>query len=311
MYTSFVMVKAVIDVGSNSVLLLVAEKRFDTWHPILESTHVTGIGRDTKNTGMLHPAGMIKTLEALKVCFEKAYSAGATEVRAAGTMALRIAQNSPEFLRDCDKQQTPVEIISGEMEADLSFLSISNDPLFQESPVLTMIDVGGQSTEIATARRQNGSWTFEFRESFSIGALGLRETEFRNPSPSFADRLRALETIDEAIGIRYLPHRSGKVVTVGATGTNLISIREKLANWDANHVHGQLLDYEEVSKAVSMLCDLDDIGRRNVIGIEPGREFTLHAGALILERALFALGAHECWVSVRGWRFAYLQKCFS
>jgi exopolyphosphatase/guanosine-5'-triphosphate,3'-diphosphate pyrophosphatase len=114
--------------------------------------------------------------------------------------------------------------------------------------------------------------------------------------------------IDDAIGLRYLPHQCGTVVTLGATGTNLVTIREKMAAWDPVRVHGSVLGYDEVSLAFEHLSSLGDAGRAAVVGIEKGREHTLHAGALILERALYALGAEECSVSVRGWRHALLEE---
>jgi exopolyphosphatase / guanosine-5'-triphosphate,3'-diphosphate pyrophosphatase len=108
--------------------------------------------------------------------------------------------------------------------------------------------------------------------------------------------------------LAYRPGQAGTVVALGATPTNLVSIRDGLSRWEPDLVHGQWLDYEEVSKAVAMLCALDDAGRAAVVGIEPGRERTLHAGALILERFLQALHVLVCRVTVRGWRHALLER---
>ena len=100
----------------------------------------------------------------------------------------------------------------------------------------------------------------------------------------------------------------GLVVTLGATGTNLVTIRERMTVWDADRVHGATLEYEEVSRAAVWLSGLGDAGRAAVPGIERGREHTIHAGALILERCLFKLGSESCRVSVRGWRHAMLDE---
>ena len=97
-------------------------------------------------------------------------------------------------------------------------------------------------------------------------------------------------------------------MVLGATGTNLVSIREKLKAWEPDKVHGAVLDYEEISRAVGWLMPMTDAQRRDVPGMEPGREKTIHIGALILERFLFALRASSCGVSVRGWRHALLEN---
>ena len=81
-----------------------------------------------------------------------------------------------------------------------------------------------------------------------------------------------------------------------------------MPEWKPELVHGATLQYEEISKAASWLSDMSLAERAALIGMEKGREATIHAGALILERALFALGAETCRVSVKGWRHARLAS---
>jgi exopolyphosphatase/pppGpp-phosphohydrolase len=89
--------------------------------------------------------------------------------------------------------------------------------------------------------------------------------------------MAAVKELDATIGLEYRPHQCGHVVTLGATGTNLISIRQQLREWDPEVVHGQVLDYEEISKAVNWLGGMTLDERRAIPGLEPGREHTLHA----------------------------------
>ena len=301
------MTKAVIDVGSNSVLLLVATKYNDGWKTIFETSAVTGLGANTKKTGLIGEHGATETLNALRTAFQSAQEHGATEITAAGTMALRIATNAQEFLAQAESQKTPLTILSGEDEANLGFLAVAEDPAINQSDRLTIIDPGGHSTELMTAQRQGSSWHTLYKRSFPLGALGLIETCFPNETPSFAERLAAVDHIDSTLGFEYLPHQCGTVVVLGATGTNLISIREKLTSWQPELVHGQTLDFEEISRAVGWMCDMTEAQRRAIPGLEKGRERTIHIGALILERFLQATHALECKVSVRGWRHALLN----
>jgi exopolyphosphatase/guanosine-5'-triphosphate,3'-diphosphate pyrophosphatase len=108
--------------------------------------------------------------------------------------------------------------------------------------------------------------------------------------------------------MEYRPHEAGLAVALGATGTNLITIRERMIEWDPAKVHGQWLDYEEVSKSVSWLGAMTDAERALVPGMERGREKTIHLGSLILERFLYAIHVLGCRVSVRGWRHALLEQ---
>lgn len=300
--------KAVIDVGSNSVLLTVAEFRSGTWQTLFESTEVTGLGRDTKVSGLLSPRGIADTLGAVKRAFDKAAIQGCQHVIAAATMAARIATNTDDFLRQAEGQGTPIEVLSGADEAQLGFEAVANDPLFKHHDRISIVDVGGHSTELVTAHQARSSWDILFRKSFSIGALGLRESTLKDDSPDLRATLSAVGEIDGEIGLRYLPHTCGHVVTLGATGTNLVTIRDQMKEWQPDKVHGSVLDYEDVSKSVASLFALDDFGRSQLVGIERGREHTLHAGALILERFLFAVGANDCTVSIRGWRHGLIES---
>ncbi|MBX7132486.1 MAG: hypothetical protein K1X67_07400 [Fimbriimonadaceae bacterium] len=302
------MIRAVVDVGSNSVLLTVAEKVGEGWRTVAEATRVTGLGRGTKQSGVLSEEAMGDTLQGLREVFEIARAHGANEVLAAATMAARIASNTADFQDRARAQGTPVDVLSGEDEASLGFLSVANDPLFASAARVSIIDPGGHSTELVTADRKHGGWDVLFRRSYPIGTLGLRGSVLSEESPSLAARLAAVREIDQIIGLEYLPHQCGTVVTLGATGTNLITIRERMTTWQPERVHGQVLDYEEIGRAVGWMFDLDDAGRAAIVGIEPGREGTVHIGALILERFLFALHGLECAVSVRGWRHALLEK---
>ena len=301
------MIRAVVDVGSNSILLLVSEQREGQWKPILEASRVTGLGVGTKTSGLLGEAGMASTLEALADFRRMSLEAGAPLVRCGATMAVRIANNSADFLNRAATQGTPVEVISGEQEAELGFKAVATDPVFQNAERLSIIDPGGHSTEMVTCDRQRTEWVTRYRKSFPVGALGLREEIFTCVRAYPRMVLQAIAHLDEMIGLCYRPNESGVVVSLGATGTNLITIRDRILEWDSTLVHGQRLDYEEISRAAQWLLEMNDEERAAVIGIEKGREKSLHIGALILERFLFALRAESCIVSTRGWRFAYLE----
>lgn len=299
--------RAVIDVGSNSVLLLIAERHGDTWTAVKETSKVTGLGRGTKQSKLLSEIGIDATLKELLRCFELARDTQCDEVVAFATMAARIATNTQDFLDRAEAQLTPVKVLAGEDEAQFGFLAVATDPLFKDDARLSVIDVGGHSTELVNAVKNAEEWAVLYRNSFPLGALGLREGPLMPDKCSLVDRMSAMNLIDSTIGQRFRPGEAGRVVTLGATGTNLVTVRDRLTEWDASRVHGAILTYEEVSKAAAWLSELGDEGRAALVGIEPGREHTIHAGALLLERFMFAIGAEECTVSTRGWRYGVLE----
>lgn len=300
--------KAVIDVGSNSVLLLVEEATPDGWRTVHEDTDVTALGEGAKQTGLLGETGMAGTLACLRRFFDAAREAGAETCEAYGTMSLRITRNAAEFQARAAAQGTPVEVISGEEEAQLGFESVAYDPAFSGFDRISIIDPGGQSTELTTADRGPDGWEERFRRSFPVGTLALRGGTLAPESPSPGEYLRAVGEIDTAIGLDYLRAAAGQAIVLGATGTNLVCIRDRILTWQPEKVHAKVLSFEEVSTFVGSLGHMTDAERAAVPGMERGRERTIHLGALVLERFMNAIGVPDVSVSVRGWRHALLER---
>ncbi len=301
------MIKAAIDVGSNSVLLLVEQYQDGKWHVIHENTYITALGKHTKQTGLLQEESVKDTLKALKQAFSEARHHGANEILAGVTMAARIAKNADDFLERAKNQATPIQILTGDQEAELGFFATAADPLFSKHPILTTIDIGAQSTEIVTGRQNNHSWEILFKKSYPVGALGLRADILSSESPDLLARKHAANEMDEFFAFPYQGKDAGTAVTLGATGTNLISIFKKMTIWQPSLVHGVYLSEDQLKQMIMTLFNLTDAGRSALVGIEPGREFTLHIGALILNQILYKLHIQGCLVSVRGWRHAFLE----
>lgn len=287
--------RAVVDVGSNSVLLTVAEQRDGVWAQLFETSEVTALGGKVKQSGAIAEESVLATLQALASAKAHADHLEA-DFRAYGTMALRLAGNAGDFLERAADQATPVTVISGDLEAELGFASVAEDPVFEDDEV-AVVDVGGHSTEVSTK---------DSRTSFPVGTLGLRSSQLRDESPDSGAILQASATLDDAFA--ELPNAAGKVVGLGASVTNLVSIREALSEWTPARVHGALLAYEEVSRFVGRSMRMTDAERAALVGIEAGRERTIHIGALIVERAILALAAEAIYVSIRGWRHAMLSR---
>ncbi|MCW5941667.1 MAG: hypothetical protein KIS66_05515 [Fimbriimonadaceae bacterium] len=300
--------RAVLDVGSNSVLLLVSEQDGARWNVVREATRVTALGEGTKATGLLGESGMTHTLAAIAEFWEAARELGATNIRAFATMAARIATNTPVFLGRAAAQGTPVEVMSGDDEAHYGFSAVANDATFAASTRIAIVDVGGQSTELLLAERESDTWNVRHQRSYPIGTLGLRSGVLRDESPDFAARLNAVVQIDEAIDLSETLPPPVETVALGATGTNLVTIADRATAWEPKRVHGRYLDYTDIGRMAGWLLDMTDAERAALVGIEPGRERSIHIGALILERFLFALKVPGCRVSVRGWRHAVLEN---
>ena len=298
------MTRAVVDVGSGSVLLTVARHDGEAWRFVDGTSEMTFLGEGAKQTGRLGEVPMVRTLAALRRAKERA---GDAPLVAAATMAVRIAANRAEFLARAAAQGTPLRVLSGEEEAAYGFRAVVEDPAFAALDTLSIVDPGGQSTELTVASRGPEGWQVRFSRSYPLGTLGLRGGPLADERPDLGAIMTATHLVDETIGTDIAPADAGTVVALGAPATDLVTLREGLADWRPDIVHGAWLDYEEVGKAVGWLMRMTDAERQALPGMEPGRGRTIHAGCLILERFLNALAAPGCRASVRGWRHALLM----
>ncbi|GIV05601.1 MAG: hypothetical protein KatS3mg016_1176 [Fimbriimonadales bacterium] len=193
-------------------------------------------------------------------------------------------------------------ILSEADEARLSFLSVARDAeLGIGNAPLAVVDIGGGSVEVALGRATVEQWF-----SFPVGAGRIRETLMPSDPPHPREILHAVRFLDEAFEpLRALPQPE-RVVSIGGTGVNLAMLALGLNRFDPNCAHGVWLDYETLAALLEKLLRLSDAERRALAGIEPDRAPLLPIGALILERALFALRRERVQISARGLRYGIL-----
>jgi exopolyphosphatase / guanosine-5'-triphosphate,3'-diphosphate pyrophosphatase len=296
---------AAVDVGTNSVLLLVAERAPDgVVRPVREEAEITRLGRGVDRTGLLSAEGMEATLEVLARFAALAREDGARALVVTATSAARDARNGDEFLaRAADRTGAAVEILSGDEEARLSYLAVAQDFAAEAGEAgLLAIDVGGGSTEFVHGRGRD----VLFRRSLDIGSVRLTERCVRGDPPSLAEQEAIRDLVRGALAT--LPAFPGGVRVVGVAGTvtSLFAIGHAIEPYDAARVHGGWLPLEDVARVRTRLCALPLVERRVLPGMQPRRADVLPAGALLFETALTHLGASGARVSDRGLRWGVL-----
>lgn len=291
---------AAIDIGTNSILLTVVEVGAGEIRPLCERSRITRLGEGLNATGQLSAEPIRRSLDAVRDLLEEARQHQVDTILAVGTEVLRKAQNAEEFLQACLQMGLSVEVISGEREAYLSYLSVAKDPLFAErSECLTMLDVGGGSTEVS----RGCQGILQSSRSYPIGAVRLTEAHLRSDPPA-AEELHALQETVRLHLRAEAPVTAGEpLVGVGGTFVNLASLHAGYADYQPERVHGASLTREQMHALAERLCALPLAARRELPGIEPDRAPVLHAGALIAVTAMECLQAESLAVSMRGLRW--------
>jgi exopolyphosphatase/guanosine-5'-triphosphate,3'-diphosphate pyrophosphatase len=291
-------VYSVIDLGTNTCLLLVASLNKGKLTTLFEAQEVPRIGKGIYDTNRISSDSFEKAREIFEKYRRISEEYNVLEINAFGTSALRDAINSKEFV-DFIRSKTGVEIrvISGNEEAECAFLGAVYDLPEDDYAV---IDIGGGSTEISC--RDSGML---INESVNIGSVRLTEM-------FFADGYSA-EALSEAgkfteDSLRRIPlsAKGKKPVGVAGTLTTLSAIRLSLKEFDIVKVHGDVITLDEVSEITHRLIRMNEQERLSIGSYMKGRSDIIVSGALILRILMEKLGAANVRISAKGLRYGLM-----
>jgi len=303
---------ATIDVGTNTVLLLVAERRGAALVPVCERSEITRLGRGVDASGRLDPAAIAATVAVLADFAREARALGAAEIACVATSAARDAANGEEFFRAARAAAgVSPEIIGGEEEARLVYASARRDFAPRRAPgertpaLLAVLDVGGGSTEFIVGDRE----VPDVRTSLQVGAVRLTERHVRGDPPSASEIAAVREGARTALAPLSAwagQVRAARLVGVAGTVTTLAAVEQALPSYDPERVHGSTLGLGQIEALASRLAGMTVRERAALPGMEPKRADVIVAGALVVAEAMRATGFDELTVSDRGVRWGLL-----
>jgi exopolyphosphatase/guanosine-5'-triphosphate,3'-diphosphate pyrophosphatase len=311
--------RAVIDVGTNSVKLLVADLDGREVRPISEDSKQTRLGSGFYETHRLQAEPIAKTAKAVMTFAEKARELKAESIRVIATSAARDAVNPQELISAIETAaKLKVEIISGEKEAEWAFHGVTTDPALAREPLL-LLDVGGGSTEFILGQGEHKY----FRESFPLGTVRLMETVPHSDPPRREELAECRDWLKTFLETEVLPklkprmNHGNKVysastglqlVGTGGTASILARMELKANDYDRERIEATRLSLDRVRWHVRHLWSLPLAEREKIIGLPTKRADVILTGAAIYEAVMEQLGFAELRVSTRGLRFAALME---
>ncbi|MGH2547410.1 MAG: exopolyphosphatase, partial [Actinomycetota bacterium] len=257
---------------------------------------ITRLGQGVDRTGRLAPQALRRTMDVLERYERRARGLGADRIRVGATSAVRDSADrrllETEVARITDG---PPEILTGEREAELSFLGATRG--LDAPPPFLVFDIGGGSTELAL-----GTEGVEAAASVDVGSVRITERvgPADPPGPDDLEAMRrladaALAEASEAIS----PGRAATLVGVAGTTTTVQAIALGLDRYDPEAIHGTILSRQAMAEVLERLAAMTTAERRALPVMAPGREDVIVAGTVILAGILDRWGAGSCLVSER------------
>ena len=282
---------AVIDCGTNSIRLLIAETSGSTIKEVIRTMEIVRLGQGVDGNKAFHPGAINRTLLAVKSFKEIIDKNKVDRIRFCATSATRDASNRNIFIDGVrDILNIQVEVIPGEEEAALSFTGATYQ-LDQGSGPFLVVDIGGGSTEFVYGDKKVIS-----AKSVNIGCVRMSERHLINQPPTMDQIASAIVDIDIAItqAAVSVPINSAKsLIAVAGTATTVAAAALDLSKYDRDLIHLSKISADKVHKVAQMFQSMNKSEISALPYMHEGRVDVITAGSLVLSRVMAATGAVE------------------
>ena len=281
----------VIDCGTNSIRLLIADIEGTTFLEVTRQMQVVRLGQGVDETNQFHPDALERTFAAVDLYAAELARRGVEKIRFCATSATRDATNRNIFI-DGVKERLGIEpeVISGDEEARLSFAGATREFSRTDGPFL-VVDIGGGSTEFVL-----GTDTVESAISVNIGCVRMTERHFHNDPPTTDEVSIARSDIQNAIDIASasVDIKSAKtLVCVAGTATTVAAAALNLPEYDRHAIHLSRISADQVHQVSNNFLTMTRDERAALGYMHPGRVDVISAGSLVLSEIMRATAAKE------------------
>lgn len=300
---------AIIDIGTNTLILLVAKPVRKSIEVLHDEAVITRLGQGLSDNHFFLPEAMKRTLDVLKKFRAKCTEMKVGKIVAVGTASFRTAANADVFINRVKKEcGFKITVLSGEAEAKNIFTAAHKD-FGDNHDKLIVVDIGGGSTEIITGPVPKKK-AAETVISLPFGSVRLTELYVHSDPISDEDFLRLSNAIQNGLKDNlndfypptFLPQKAALVATAG-TATTLLALDKKMKIYKPKAIHGARLKKEKLADLIELLKSKSVAERQKLPGLEPLRADVILAGAILLNEILAYFKQTEAIISDRGLRY--------
>lgn len=278
---------AVIDIGSNSVRLLLSENGVSLY----KVSQITALAKDMGEELLLKPKAIETTFSVVSFFIDKARKDGAKKIYAFATAAVRTSKNKDYFVSEFyNNFGINLDVVSGDVEAELGLLGAL------KGSDGAIIDIGGASTEITVCKNSE----IAYKKSLPYGCVKVTDICGQDKN--------ALDCFCKNFILEYGEVPFSTFYGIGGTATSIASIKLELENYDSKIINGQVLTYKDVLCVIDKIFSFKVDERYKIIGLQKGRERVIGAGALMLKNLMEYLKIKEITISEDDNLEGYLLK---
>ncbi|MBU0474517.1 MAG: hypothetical protein KKF62_10165 [Bacteroidetes bacterium] len=294
---------ASIDIGSNTVLLLIAEVNGSEIIPIINEYRIPRISSGLSKIGIISEESITKLFEVLTEYKSIINEHNCDKIIVNGTQALRIAGNSKQILDDIKSQfNFDLNIISGETEALYSFKGALSS--FTGSSNYIMIDIGGASTEIVFGNRNE----IFFKKSFPIGVVVSKEKYLLTNPPTDREITNYKKELNKIFNeLTEIDFQNSQIIAVAGTPTTLAALKLGMEEYSESKIEQSIITETDLNYFINKFKKLSYLDiKYHYSPIIVGREDVILAGTIILEYLMNLFKSDKLYVSGRGLRYGAL-----
>ena len=286
-----------IDIGTNSMRLLIADYKNNKIENRKKYINITRIGQGVDDKGYITEEALERNLNALKEFADKCIEEKCEKVYCMGTSALRDSKNGQDFV-DRAKELTniDVKIICGEEESNLGFMGVLEGAGGDKSNYILVLDIGGGSTEFIVGNEDG----IKFCKSENVGALRMTE-KFITTDPISDEEFSKMSDFIEKTISSTLDKIKGmhvsKLVGIGGAITSLSAMNQQLEVYSMEKVHNSVVTKKDLEKILQNLKKMTLSDKKTIKGLQPKRADIITAGVKILHIVMEKLEIEKIMIS--------------
>ncbi len=290
---------AIIDVGSNSVRLLVARSLSQQAFEVVDEERFDARIGEGQASGAISPEGMARGLRALAIMAQVARSHQPASIVVAGTEALRRASNADEFIeRAYELTGLSIRVLSGQEEAFCGFLGVINSTSLRDGYLL---DIGGGSLELMRVIDRR----LALAQSVPLGAIYSTERYLRTDPPTSREIRSLRKTVRASLQVE---ETHPVLFGTGGAVRNLARIVRMQRSYPLRRLHGFVITRREVARLANRLAKVSNEDRRRISGVSSNRADIIHSAAVVIDEVMTMLSAETLTVAGQGLREGLLWQ---